>query len=279
MEFRSVIYGLLPQRTLSRLGGWMARRRWGLLTRLFIHWFIRHYRVRLNEATRTAVRDYSSFGDFFTRRLRDGARTWPAGPNTLGSPVDGVVSQLDRITDGRLIQAKGIEYPLADLLGADPAPYLGGSFTTLYLRPQDYHRVHVPADGQLTGIRHLPGRLWPVRPWAVAGVPGLFSRNERVVLEFSGKAGPWALVMVGAMMVGSMETVVTGPIRGGRSEPTRWNFEATACEFSRGDEIGRFNFGSTVILVFGPGQVTWNLERLAPGHEVRLGQPLGQFDG
>jgi phosphatidylserine decarboxylase len=270
---------MLPQRALSRCGGWMARRRWGLLSRLFIRWFVRHYRVRLDEAARDTIGEYTSFADFFTRSLREGVRTWPTAPTTLGSPVDGVVSQLDRITDGQLIQAKDIDYPLADLLGGDPAPYLGGSFTTLYLRPQDYHRVHVPMDGQLKSIRHLPGRLWPVRPWAVAGIPGLFSRNERVVLEFSGKTGPWALIMVGAMMVGSMETVVTGPIRGGSGAPTRWNFEATACEFRRGDEIGRFNFGSTVILVFGPGQVTWNLESLAPGHEIRLGQPLGRFDG
>ncbi len=257
----------------------MARRRWGLLSRLFIRWFVRHYHVRLNEAERNAAGEYTSFADFFTRSLREGVREWPSAPTTLGCPVDGVVSQLDRITEGRLIQAKGIDYPLADLLGGDPAPYLGGSFTTLYLRPQDYHRVHVPMDGQLKSIRHLPGRLWPVRPWAVTGVRGLFARNERVVLEFSGKTGPWALIMVGAMMVGSMETVVTGPIRGGRGEPTRWNFESTACEFGRGDEIGRFNFGSTVILVFGRGQVTWNLEHLAPGHEIRLGEPLGRIDG
>lgn len=256
----------------------MARRRWGVLTRLFIRWFVRHYRVRLDEAARNAAGEYTSFADFFTRGLRKDVRTWPAEPAALGSPVDGVVSQLDRISDGRLIQAKGIEYPLADLLDGDSARYLGGSFTTLYLRPQDYHRVHMPADGRLMSIRHIPGRLWPVRPWAVAGVPGLFARNERVVLEFEGQSGPWAMVLVGAMMVGSMETVVTGPIRGGRGEPSRWNLEATACELGRGDEIGRFNFGSTVVLVFGPGQVAWNLQCLEPGREIRLGQPLGHFN-
>ncbi len=257
----------------------MARRRWGLLTRLFTRWFIRHYRVRLDEAARDSIGEYTSFADFFTRGLCAGARSWPSESIALGSPVDGVVSQLDRITDERLIQAKGIEYPLADLLRGDPARYLGGSFATLYLRPQDYHRVHMPTDARLTGIRHIPGRLWPVRPWAVSTVPGLFARNERVVLEFEGQAGPWAMVLVGAMMVGSMETVVTGPIRRGRGQPSRWNLESTACEFRRGDEIGRFNFGSTVILVFGPGQVAWNRERLEAGREIRLGQPLGHLVG
>jgi phosphatidylserine decarboxylase len=278
LKFRSFIYGMLPQHFLSRLGGWMARRRWGVFTHLFTRWFVRHYRVRLDEAVRATAAEYTSFADFFTRSLREDARTWPAEPGALGSPVDGLVSQLDRISDGRLIQAKGIEYPLADLLDGDPDRYLGGSFTTLYLRPQDYHRVHMPADGRLMRIRHIPGRLWPVRPWAVSAVPGLFARNERVVLEFDGHSGPWAMVLVGAMMVGSMETVVTGPIRGGRGEPARWNLEATACEFKRGDEIGRFNFGSTVVLVFGPGQVAWNRERMETGREIRLGQPLGYFN-
>ena len=277
MKPRVLVYGSLPHHLLSRLGGWMARRRWGILTRLFIGWFVRHYRVNLAEATRARSSDYASFADFFTRELRSGARTWPAEPGDVGCPVDGAVSVAGRITDGRLIQAKGIDYPAEALLGGDPGPYLGGHFATLYLRPQDYHRVHMPVSGQLTAIRHLPGRLWPVRPWAVNDVAGLFARNERVVLEFEGEHGPWSLVMVGAMMVGSMETVVTGRIRNGSKEPARWNFETAACRFSQGDEIGRFHFGSTVVLLFGPGQIAWNPGHVRSAHEVQVGETLARF--
>lgn len=256
----------------------MARRRWSVLTTLFIRWFVRRYGVELGEAVRTDPAAYDSFADFFTRALRDEARRWPASRAAVASPVDGVASMAGDIRADSLVQAKHIDYPLSELLGADAAPYQGGCYATLYLRPQDYHRVHVPISGRLTGIRHIPGRLWPVRPWAVAGVPGLFARNERVVLEFSGESGRWALVMVGALMVGSMATMVTGPIRGGRGQPGRWNLESAACAFERGEEIGRFNFGSTVVLVFGPGQVTWDRTALAPGREVRLGAPLGHLN-
>lgn len=255
----------------------MARRRWGTLTTLFIRWFVRRYGVDLDEAVKTEPSDYGSFADFFTRGLRDGARTWPTGGTNIACPVDGVASMAGEIRANTLVQAKLIDYPLQALIGAEPTPYVGGHFATLYLRPQDYHRVHVPIGGQLTGIRHIRGRLWPVRPWAVAGVPGLFARNERGVLEFAGDTGPWALVMVGAMMVGSMETVVTGRIHGRRRQPDYWNLKNAACHFERGDEIGRFHFGSTVILLFGPGQMAWNATALTPGYPVRLGQSIGNI--
>ncbi len=275
MNLQRALYGTLPQHLLSRCGGWTARRRWGPLTTLFIRWFVGRYGVDLSEALHPQPADYPSFASFFARELRPEARRWPEAENAVASPVDGASIRAGRIEGGTLIQAKGIDYALADLLGSDPRNYTGGHFATLYLRPQDYHRVHIPVAGRLLRIRHLPGRLWPVRPWAVDSIEGLFVQNERVVLEFSTKGGPCALVMVGALMVGGMETVITGPIRGGRGEPAIWNLEAAPREFERGEEIGRFNFGSTVVVVFGPGAVQWDDAVLAPDHEVRLGQPIG----
>jgi phosphatidylserine decarboxylase len=255
----------------------MAHRRWGLITTSFIRWFVRHYGVNLSEATHPQASDYANFGAFFARALRTDARSWPTSETVVASPVDGVTSRAARLTDTTLIQAKGIDYSLGTLLASSAHPYADGHFATLYLRPQDYHRVHAPLAGRLTHIRHIPGRLWPVRPWAVAGVAGLFAQNERVVLEFSAPTGPYALIMVGALMVGSMETVVTGSIGGNRHQPSVWNLEATQREFSRGEEIGRFNFGSTVILVFGVNALEWDNAALTPGREVRLGQPIGML--
>jgi len=275
MNLQSTLYGALPQHLLSRCGGWMARRRWGPLTTLFIRWFVRHYGVNLDEALHTRAADYASFAGFFARELQADARHWPSAGKTVASPVDGVTSRAGRLDGTSLIQAKGIDYSLQALLGGEIQPYADGRFATLYLRPQDYHRVHAPIAGRLLRIRHLPGRLWPVRPWAVADIDGLFAQNERVVLEFTSRAGPYALVMVGALMVGSMETVLTGPIRGGRRQPDAWNLETASREFERGEEIGRFNFGSTVILVFGPNALDWDAAALAPEREVRLGQPIG----
>ena len=275
MNLQRTLYGALPQHLLSRCGGWMACRKWGPLTTLFIRWFVRHYGVNLDEARFTRASDYPSFAGFFGRELQDGARHWPSSAYAVASPVDGVTSRAGRLDGTSLVQAKGIDYSLQALLGGDIEPYAGGHFATLYLRPQDYHRVHAPLAGRLLRIRHLPGRLWPVRPWAVTGVDGLFTQNERVVLEFTSRAGPCALVMVGALMVGSMETVITGPIRGGRREPDAWNLETAHREFERGEEIGRFNFGSTVILVFAPGALDWDEAALVPEREVRLGQPIG----
>lgn len=275
MNLQRLLFGALPHHLLSRCGGWMARRRWGALSTHFIRWFVHHYGADLSEAARPQATDYASFGDFFARELRPGVRTCPASETAIASPVDGVTSQAAALTGTTLIQAKGINYSLETLLGCPAHAYNGGHFATLYLRPQDYHRVHAPVAGRLMRIRHIPGRLWPVRPWAVASVDGLFAQNERVVLEFETRAGPCAVVMVGALMVGSMDTVVTGLIRGGRHQPNEWNLETATREFERGEEIGRFNFGSTVILVFGPNALEWDNASLVPEREIRLGQSIG----
>lgn len=279
-SLRRGYYAALPHHLLSRLGAFAARLRGGPLTTVFIRWFARHYGVNLGEAAEPDPRAYASFASFFTRALADGARPQPTALDAVTSPVDGVVSACGNLHDDTLLQAKGIDYSAARLLGsADAAArYRDGCFVTLYLRPCDYHRVHAPVTGTLRHIRHICGGLWPVRPWAVAGVDGLFVRNERVALEFDTSSGPYALVMVGALMVGGLETRVTGPIRRGRKRPSEWNLEATEATFERGEEVGRFNFGSTVILLFPKGQANFS-PTLAPGQELHLGQYLGSIPG
>lgn len=251
--------------------------RGGPLTAAFIRRFVHRYGVNLDEAAESDPRAYPNFNAFFTRALRDGARPLPADPAAVACPVDGVVSAAGSITHDTLIQAKGMGYLTTALLGnAQSATlYANGTYATLYLRPRDYHRVHAPLAGRLERIHHIPGRLWPVRPWAVERIPGLFTRNERLVLEFSSADGRYALVMVGALLVGGLETVITGPVRRGRREPASWNLEAAPRQFERGEEIGRFNFGSTVILLFPESSANLH-PALTTGAELRLGQTLGR---
>lgn len=275
-SLRRALHAALPHHLLSWLGARSARLDGGILTTVFIRWFVRHYGVNLEEAAQSAPGHYKNFGSFFTRALAENARSQPQAADAVASPVDGVTSACGRIHEDTVFQAKGIGYSATRLLGnADAAErFRNGCFATLYLRPRDYHRVHAPVSGTLRRIRHIPGRLWPVRPWAVAGIEALFTRNERVVLEFETPSGPYALVMVGALMVGGLETRITGPIKGGRSRPAEWNLEATDASFERGEEVGRFNFGSTVILLFPAGRVRLD-PSLAPERELQLGCPLG----
>ncbi|MDN5863922.1 MAG: archaetidylserine decarboxylase [Gammaproteobacteria bacterium] len=276
-SLRSALYAALPQHALSRLGARFARWRAGPLTTIFIRWFVRRYQVNLNEAAEPDPAAYRSFHAFFTRALAEDARAQPDDPAAVASPVDGVVSAGGRIYEDTIFQAKGLSYFATTLLGSAEAAarYRNGHFITLYLRPCDYHRVHVPLAGELQHIRHLPGRLWPVRPWAVAGVERLFARNERAVLEFSSDATAYALVMVGALMVGGLETRITGPMRRRCHAPEEWNLEMAPARFERGEEFGRFNFGSTVILLFPYDSVKLDAT-LVPGSVCRLGQSLGR---
>lgn len=275
-NLRRGFYAVLPQRGLSRLGAWAARLRAGSLTTAFIRWFVRHYGVVMREAAEPDPNAYQTFNAFFTRALAAGTRPQPDNPTALASPVDGVVSVSGPIAEDTLFQAKGYRYSAAALLGDAEAAarYANGVFAALYLRPRDYHRVHAPLAGELRRIRHIPGNLWPVRPWAVQGVANLFARNERLVLEFVSEGTPWTLVMIGALMVGGLETVATGPIRRDRRQPDEWNLEIAPRAFARGEEIGRFNFGSAVILLFPRNTVTFS-DSLCPGTELQLGGVIG----
>jgi phosphatidylserine decarboxylase len=276
---------LLPHQWLSRVvrraTRWRARWWKDPLIRLFI----RHFRVDMSIAQHPAASDYPDFNSFFTRALQPGVRPLPDVPQAIASPVDGCVSEAGDITADRLLQAKGRDYSLTTLLGGDArraAPFQGGKFITLYLSPRDYHRIHMPVDGRLQETTYVPGRLFSVAPHTVRAIPGLFSRNERLVSVFDTPAGPMAMVFVGAIFVSCMETVWDGlvnPSLGMNLETRRFGIPGRPdVELERGAEAGRFNMGSTVILVYGPGRVNWS-DDLGPGLPVRMGQLLGTAIG
>ncbi len=270
----------LPQHLLSGLMFGFTRLRLGALTRGLIRAFVGHFKVDLREAHWSDPAAYPSFNAFFTRALRADARPPDGAANALLSPVDGTISQIGDIHDGQLFQAKGHEYGVVELLGGDSAlarAFDGGRFATLYLSPRDYHRIHMPLDGTLRETIHVPGRLFSVNPVTVAAVPGLFARNERVVCVFDSTVGPLALVLVGAIFVGSIETVWSGRItpqrgRGVRREPAG----TRPVRIARGEEMGRFNMGSTVIVLLPADSAQWS-PGLGPGSPVRCRTAMGRI--
>ncbi|NOX75869.1 MAG: phosphatidylserine decarboxylase [Gammaproteobacteria bacterium] len=269
---------LLPHHALSRVMHAITRceARWwkGPFTR----WFVNHYTVDMSQAAEPDLSTYPSFNAFFTRRLRDGARTLATAPDTLACPVDGAVSQLGDIMAGRIFQAKGRDYSLTELLGGDTqhaAAFEGGRFATLYLSPRDYHRIHMPVAGKLRAMTHVPGRLFSVNPATARAVPRLFARNERVVAYFDTELGPMAMVLVGAIFVASIETVWAGEVTPPAGRQIRhWDYdpEAPNNAFEKGAEMGRFNMGSTVILLFGRNAIRW---LPTATDKVDMGQALG----
>lgn len=270
---------LLPQHLLSRLLGAVARCGWRPLKDPLIRAFARRYDVDLDEARFRSAGAYPDFRSFFTRELRPGARPVAAGPGAVASPVDGRVFQVGTAGPSEPLRAKGGRFDLVRLLGGSAAaaePFLGGSFATLYLSPRDYHRIHLPLAGTLREMTLVPGRLFSVNARTARVVPDLFARNERVVTRFDTEVGPLALVMVGALVVGSVETpwhgVVTPP-RGSRV--ATWSYPEGQVVLARGQEVGRFHVGSTVIVLFGPDRVRW-AEGLVPGAPVRMGQAIGR---
>jgi phosphatidylserine decarboxylase len=268
---------LLPQHLLSGIVFRLTRLRLGVLTGWLIRGFIRIFQVDMSEAREPDPASYPSFNAFFTRALREDARPLEQAQGAIVSPVDGVVSQLGTIKSGLIFQAKGQDFGCAELLGGDAglsAGFDGGLYATLYLSPRDYHRIHMPMDGRLDSTIHVPGRLFSVNPTTTAAVPRLFARNERVICVFVTDLGLMALVLVGAIFVGSIETVWSGritPPRGRRilNSPAPEAIPA----LRRGAELGRFNMGSTVILLLPPGCARWQ-DRLGPGVSVRCGTTL-----
>jgi len=240
--------------------------------------FIRRFGVDMSEAAEPDPNSYPTFNAFFTRALRAGARPLATEPKAIACPVDGGVSQCGNINDGRIIQAKRRGFNVIELLGGDPtlaAKFNGGMFTTLYLSPKDYHRVHMPFDGILRRMLHVPGRLFSVNPPTTRTVPRLFARNERVAMIFDTTIGAMAVVMVGALNVGSIETVWAGEITPPRGCVLRsWDYLDDKMKFIKGAELGRFNMGSTVILLFSAGHVRWESSLVADSN-VRMGQRIG----
>lgn len=267
---------LLPKQFLTAFAGRMASARAGSLTTAIIRRFVTRYGVDMREAANPDVASYATFNDFFTRALRPGLR--PIADADVICPVDGAISQLGAIERDQIFQAKGHRYSTTALLGGDAqlaAQFQNGCFATIYLSPRDYHRIHMPCDGRLVRMEHVPGALFSVNPTTARGVPGLFARNERVVCLFETPLGPMALVLVGATIVGSMATVWHGQINPPRTgQPRRWDYTGQEIVLRQGDEMGRFLLGSTVVLLFPEGAVQfergWQAER-----SVRLGEAMG----
>ncbi|WP_374691690.1 archaetidylserine decarboxylase [Accumulibacter sp.] len=267
---------LIPKQALTTLAGKLAETESGSLTTRVIRWFVRRYGVDLSEAVDADPVSYRSFNEFFTRPLRPGAR--PLADADFVCPVDGAISQFGAIERDRIFQAKGHHYTTTALLGGDSelaARFASGAFATLYLSPRDYHRIHMPADGRLTRMIHVPGALFSVNPATARGVPGLFARNERVVCVFDGEFGSFALVLVGATIVGSMATVWHGTVNPPRSGVLReWSYDKQPVILRKGEEMGRFLLGSTVVVLF-PADVLCFNPAWSPGRPVRMGEAMG----
>ncbi|MBT9597324.1 MAG: phosphatidylserine decarboxylase [Vitreoscilla sp.] len=266
---------LLPKQALTALAGALARRELGALTTGAIRRFVARYGVNMAEAAEPDIATYSSFNAFFTRPLKPGAR--PLADARLICPVDGAISQFGAIDGDQVFQAKGHRYSTTALVGGDAtlaARFANGHFATLYLSPRDYHRIHMPCDGRLVRMIHVPGALFSVNPTTARGVPGLFARNERVVCLFESEAGPFVLVLVGATIVGSMATVwhgVVNPPRPGRLR--EWSYSDPNLSLRQGEEMGRFLLGSTVVLLFPAGPLRFN-PAWVPGGAIRLGEAM-----
>lgn len=272
---------LLPHHFLSSLMYRLTRVELAAFKNTLIRKFIDLYKVDMDEALESNPARYRSFNDFFTRALNPNARSVSEDENTIVCPADGVLSQAGDIENGAIFQAKGHDYSLLELLGGDMGwsrRFEEGSFATIYLSPRDYHRVHMPITGTLQKMIHVPGRLFSVNDTTTRRVPGLFARNERVVCLFETELGPMAVILVGALFVASIETVWAGTITPVTRQVRSWDYPPTPPDepvrLEKGEEMGRFNMGSTVILLFGKDVLEW-LEEIEPGQAVKVGQTLG----
>src|SRR5687768_11126088 len=263
---------------MTVLAGSIASADAGSLTTFIIRWFVWHYGVNMKEAVNPDIRSYRTFNDFFTRALLLEKR--PIAQTDYVSPADGVISQVGVISGDHIFQAKGHNYSAAALIGGDARlaeKFYGGNFATIYLSPRDYHRVHMPADGRLSRMIYVPGSLFSVNARTVRGVPGLFARNERVVCVFESELGPFAVVLVGATIVGSVSTVWHGVVNPRHPEGTRevreWRYDSQDLVFRKGDEMGRFQLGSTAVMLFPKDTILFN-PVWAPGKNVRFGEAM-----
>ena len=269
---------LIPKQALTVFAGWVAGGQWGGVTTAIINWFVKRYDVNMAEAANPDTASYHNFNTFFTRPLRADAR--PLAAASLVSPVDGAISQCGPIAGDRVFQAKGHSYSTQALLGGDAAlaaEFQDGQFATLYLSQRDYHRIHMPCAGQLKRMVYVPGELFSVNPTTARGVPGLFARNERVVCVFDGEFGPFAMVLVGATIVGSMATVWHGVVNPPRPGTVReWTYEMGNIALAQGEEMGRFLLGSTVVMLFPTGAMGFNPD-WTPTRPIVMGEAMGHL--
>lgn len=267
----------MPHHAISRVV-YFATRLHGPQVQPLIKWFIKKYGVEMADAE-GSVESFDTFNEFFTRSIKPRSRPIVAGDNTLACPADGTVSQAGSITAGAIFQAKGRGYTVLELVGGDKAiaaEFSNGRFATVYLAPYNYHRMHMPIDANLKKIIHVPGRLFSVAQWTVQEIPRLFARNERLVCYFESKAGPMIMVLVGAINVAAIETVWSGLVTPPRGKKvSEYDYSHTRKDIAKGAEMGRFNMGSTVILLTGKN-VEW-LDHFSAGQVVKMGQLIGHF--
>ena len=275
----------IPQHGLTRLVGKLASAKAGGLTTAIINWFIKQYKVNMDEALHSDPKHFKTFNEFFVRELKEGMRPIAEGDSVIVHPADARVSQFGPITDGQLIQAKGHDFSARELLGGDASlaeEFKDGEFATLYLSPSDYHRVHMPCDGTLRQMIYVPGDLFSVNPLTAENVPNLFARNERVVCIFDTEFGPMAQVLVGATIVGSIEQVWAGTITPPRGNSVyKWDYPAQgdkAIILKKGEEMGRFKLGSTVINLFAKDAIKFD-DTMRNGEKTVLGTPYAHIAG
>ncbi|WP_100642728.1 archaetidylserine decarboxylase [Alteromonas facilis] len=283
--FKVNVQYILPKHLISRLVGSLAAANAGKLTTTLIKLFIKQFNVDMSEAAEPNPEHYKTFNAFFTRELKAGARPIDEDENVLVHAVDGTVSQLGNIRDDAIFQAKGHDYSLTALLGGNPdiaKPFKNGDFATIYLSPRDYHRIHMPLDGVLTDMIYVPGDLFSVNPLTAENVPGLFARNERVVAIFDTSVGKMAIVLVGATIVASIATVWAGTVTPPAGlNVVHWQYDSenpdSAITLKKGEEMGLFKLGSTIVACFEPGKI--NLEPMSAGDVTRLGTPFARIAG
>lgn len=273
---------LLPKHLVSRLTGALAKIEAGKLTTFLIKKFIAKYNIDMSEAKHSDPAYFKTFNDFFTRELRDGIRPIYEGEENLCMPVDGQVSQLGEIKAGRIFQAKGHDFSLRELLGGGDeiaAPFDNGIFSTIYLAPKDYHRIHMPIAGKLEQMVFIPGDLFSVNPLTAENVPNLFARNERAVAIFSTDVGPMAMVLVGATIVASIETVWGGTIAPSKNKTLQyWDYNKQNITLEKGEEMGRFKLGSTIVALFPKDSINFS-DTLQAGSPTRLGELFATKSG
>ncbi|MBP1204634.1 phosphatidylserine decarboxylase [Duganella sp. 1411] len=269
---------LLPKGALTNFAGRVAGAKGGAMTTRLIRWFVGKYDVNMGEALNSDIASYASFNEFFTRALRPDAR--PLADADFICPIDGRISQFGAIDDDQIFQAKGHKFSTTALVGGDAAlaaKFQHGSFANLYLSPRDYHRIHMPCDGKLTRMIYVPGELFSVSPAAARGIPGLFARNERVVCVFDTAHGPFVMTLVGATIVGSMATVWHGVVNPPRlPKVTEWTYADQNIVLKKGEELGRFLLGSTVVMLFPKDTLSFN-PAWQPAGPVRLGEMMANL--
>jgi len=269
---------LLPKSALTNFAGRVAGAKAGKYTTGLIRWFVGRYNVNMDEALDPNIANYKTFNEFFTRALRPDAR--PLADAAYICPVDGRISQFGEIEDDQIFQAKGHKFSTTALVGGDAqlaAQFQHGSFANLYLSPRDYHRIHMPIDGKLTRMIYVPGELFSVNPTTARGIPGLFARNERVVCVFDTAYGPFVMTLVGATIVGSMATVWHGVVNPPRhAQVTEWKYDDQNIVLKKGDELGRFLLGSTVVMLFQKDVLKFN-PSWQPAGPVQLGEEMAQL--